>query len=387
MKYYKIFFSVFGLIFLIVPLFRMDVAKISEQENRTLAKFPEISKNGQMNSNYGKEFETWLGDRFWGRDKLINARFQMLYKINGRIENDKAFIGDDGWMFSKSKTVNRPSIEKQRKRIEKDIRILKAFSDKFKRKSIPIYLVLLPEREILYQKYWEKYYKLGPLLDYEGEIVRLLKGYPNIKVLPIKEKINDLANRELVFHKDDEHLTSLPRQVIIKTLFQQLKKDYFPKDKYVLLNEEQKVKTRKHTANIAAQLGFLGKVELNEKIFSLSLNLKSIKIEEKEYVVQKDNGYKGITLTPYVVSKNKDAPILKEGIFVGPCYTETAYDVLSPLFSTSKKIRLNVSEAGKDAIKYMKEKMKSLYALKENSAVIIMVINEDYFHTMEIMGK
>ena len=105
MKYYKIFFSVLVLIMLIVSLFHMDVAKISEQENRTLAKFPEISKNGQMNSNYGREFESWLGDRFWGRDKLINARFQMLYKINGRIENDKAFIGDDGWMFSFSNAL------------------------------------------------------------------------------------------------------------------------------------------------------------------------------------------------------------------------------------------------------------------------------------------
>ena len=110
-KLFNLFWVLIFLIGSVIPLSHMNMAEITEQENRTLAKFPSIKKKGKLNFNYGKEFETWLGDRFWGRKQLIDARFQALYKINGRIENEKAFIGDDGWMFKKHKTVNIPSLK------------------------------------------------------------------------------------------------------------------------------------------------------------------------------------------------------------------------------------------------------------------------------------
>ena len=92
MKYYRLFFGISILIALALPLFHMNTAEITEQENRTLAKFPKMRKKGKLNTNYGKEFESWLGDRFWGRDQLIDTRFQALYKINGRIENEHLSI-------------------------------------------------------------------------------------------------------------------------------------------------------------------------------------------------------------------------------------------------------------------------------------------------------
>ena len=48
MKYYKILFVVFALFSLVVPLFYMDIAHISEQENRTLARFPRVKKNNKL---------------------------------------------------------------------------------------------------------------------------------------------------------------------------------------------------------------------------------------------------------------------------------------------------------------------------------------------------
>lgn len=128
----------------LIPLFHINTAEITEQENRTLAKFPKMIKKDKPNYEFGKEFESWLGDRFWGRDKLIDARFQTMYKINGRIENDQAFVGDDGWMFMKHGIVDVPSLEKQYAEVKKSADILKRFDDKFKGKNIPIYLVLSP---------------------------------------------------------------------------------------------------------------------------------------------------------------------------------------------------------------------------------------------------
>ena len=54
MKYYKIFFPILVLFLLVIPLFHINMAEVTEQENRTLAKFPEIKKESKLNENYGK---------------------------------------------------------------------------------------------------------------------------------------------------------------------------------------------------------------------------------------------------------------------------------------------------------------------------------------------
>lgn len=218
MKYYKIVFSILVLTVLIIPLFHMNTSEITEQENRTLEEFPELKKKDKLNTDFGKEFESWLGDRFWGRNELIDARSQMLYKVNGRIENEKVFIGDDGWMFEKWNTVNRPSIKKQREKIEKDVEILKRFADKLKRKNVSIYLMLIPEREVLYQKYWERYYKAKPYLDNGEEITKLLSDYHNIEVIYPKKEFIEVSEKKRLFYKEDLHLTFWGTQIIVNLL-------------------------------------------------------------------------------------------------------------------------------------------------------------------------
>ena len=64
MRFFKIFWILLFLSGSVIPLFHMDTAQITEQENRGLAKFPKVKKNREINTNYGKEFEAWLGDRF-----------------------------------------------------------------------------------------------------------------------------------------------------------------------------------------------------------------------------------------------------------------------------------------------------------------------------------
>ena len=146
MKYYKIFFPVIVLLLLVFPLIKMNTAQITKKENRTLAKFPKISGKEGVNTKFGKEFESWLGDRFWGREQLIEVNFQTLYKINGRIENDRAVMTSDGMAFGKKmvKDFCRPIDKKQFNKIKTNLAKLKKWS---KEHNIKLYVLIPPDKE------------------------------------------------------------------------------------------------------------------------------------------------------------------------------------------------------------------------------------------------
>ncbi len=376
MKYYKIFFLVLCLLLLVVPVMQMNKENVATQENRTLAAFPLTRKDGKPNYEFGKEFERWLGDRFWGRTQLISARFWMMYAINGRIENDKAFAGDDGWMFKKSKIADVPSLAAQREKIGKDADILRQVADKFKDRNIPIYLVMIPEREVLYQKYWEKHYPPQPRLDYGDELINALKDCPNIHAIYPKSEFEQMAKTEWVFYQDDGHMTDLPKKLLIQKVFERLKQDYFPHSELQLFMK-QDVVVEQHVSHIAALLGLQGQsnIILPHTTLTLSQQFSSQALNVPEYTVDEDTEYKGIFLKPWQVMQTNDAILDQQGIFYGPCYMTEIYDALSILFSKAVHIRPNVAASGQAAVELAQSKTNDLFNLTDNTIIFIMPPN------------
>lgn len=72
-----VFLTVF-FILLFVPMLHISDAEKSEQENRMLAKYtPLIDYRGGCNLKYGKNFDAWFSDRFWGRDELVKVYYKI----------------------------------------------------------------------------------------------------------------------------------------------------------------------------------------------------------------------------------------------------------------------------------------------------------------------
>ena len=70
-----VFLAIF-FIFLFIPMSKINQDAKSETENRYLAKYkPLITKEGQLNLSFGKDFENWFNDRFAMRKELnyLNA--------------------------------------------------------------------------------------------------------------------------------------------------------------------------------------------------------------------------------------------------------------------------------------------------------------------------
>lgn len=87
-----VFLTVF-FILLFVPMLHISDAEKSEQENRMLAKYtPLIDYRGGYNLKYGKNFDAWFNDRFFGRNLLLDVFrnikcFNRIYQNNGGIAN------------------------------------------------------------------------------------------------------------------------------------------------------------------------------------------------------------------------------------------------------------------------------------------------------------
>lgn len=98
-KLSRLFLIVLLLGMLIVPLLNVNKADISEQENRKLATFPEMIKQGHLNYTFGQEFEHWLGDRFWGRELLQEVSVYLQYMLVPKYQRNEIVKGKNGWLF------------------------------------------------------------------------------------------------------------------------------------------------------------------------------------------------------------------------------------------------------------------------------------------------
>lgn len=392
-SYMKILRLVFAVVFAsafvwLIFNFCLSQVRISEDENRTLANMPVILQNGKWNYFIGRQFEDFLKDHFPARQKFIRTKFDLIYKLNNKVENIKSFYGDDGWMFDKKETLYVQSLKKQKKHAVLLSKTLKQIYERFEEKNMLIYVAIIPDREDLYKKYWEKHYPAKELVDYEKELMEALQDYPNFKFIPLKDKFFKLAKKEMIFYKDDVHLTPYAQSVITKEVFKRLQEDGLLKDD-VVLKENLSNEPHEHVASISANLGRDGKAITDLPILSLSLDkLHSTITEELDYKVLTDNGYKGKVESPIISAQNPNAPIDKLGIFLGSCDTEEAYDVLNPLFTKSLKIRPNVAEMGGDAVFAVYQKFWDI-SFEKDAAIMIMIIPPDaiYFIRRNILMK
>lgn len=96
--------------------------EFSPDENRTLAKFPNISFDTILSGKFDNEFETWFSDQFIQRNRWIMLK-SFTKKIGGSIENNNVYYGKDGSLISQFQTMKT-------EQLEKNIAAIKTFAEK-----------------------------------------------------------------------------------------------------------------------------------------------------------------------------------------------------------------------------------------------------------------
>ena len=208
---------------LFLPLINLSKKIVSEQENRALAKLPSLTIRKKLNQKFGQEFEHYISDHFGGREDLISSYFQLLRKINYKVETKRALMTSSGWIFDKNfiSKLRSPISDKVIKKIRKNLNTLVQWSERNKIKTI---ILIVPEKENLNLP---NTHYVPPIPDKVDVFLSKISDIPIQILYP-----NSLYEREDLndntFFRTDHHWTEYGAFLAYQLLIRKLRID-FPK--------------------------------------------------------------------------------------------------------------------------------------------------------------
>lgn len=351
-----VFLTVF-FILLFVPMLHISDAEKSEQENRMLAKYtPLIDYRGGYNLKYGKNFDAWFSDRFWGRDELVKVYYK-IKKINRYIITAKASKLKNDWYFNNNDLSTLTISEKQKVQYKKNIQYLLQFC---KENNIKCYMEIVPAK-IYYAKDGLINNKLKEYNDTLPQFIKYIKETLNFEIIYPLDELKEADKSDYVYFKTDHHWTDWGAYIGYQALLKQLKKDfpdiYEAKEGDFDISYSKKVRAeadRKywqgHTCNLLHQ---------NQDC--------SLNIDYKYY----DGKNKHINAISYGEFHNSDGKY--KALLIGNSFTENFKPFLVYSFKDIKRFRCNI--APNDNLKLSRWK-KEILEFKPD--VLILLFQEGY---------
>ena len=209
-----IFYIIAMFLILLFPIYNIDNAKQDTIENRALAQVPSLFRDGILNVNFGRDTEQWLSDHFYQRVAIIGLYNKMNtwleQKVTGKIENNKAFIGKDNWIFYKAEgsitNFQNANLFSPDELIAIDLAIEER-KRWLEQHGISFYIFIAPDKNRIYSEYYpEGIFKLND----KGRVEQL-EEFLNKKgrgggtfIYPYKELIR-AKSEGLLYWKTDTH--------------------------------------------------------------------------------------------------------------------------------------------------------------------------------------
>lgn len=214
---------------LFVPMSHISDAEKSEQENRMLAKKPQLLVDSGEGGNYGVQFDAWYNDRFWGRSYLVGLQKGMMYLL-GKREMGRVILGKDNFLFSTHYDFenrirnNNLFSDEDMILINANLNLLNAWA---KSKDIRIFLEINPDKETIYEEYMPNMFRKVNKHSRREQLLSGLNTFSNITVVSSMEKLMDAKEDGLVFAKSGTHPTDFGAYIIYKNLIENINK-YYP---------------------------------------------------------------------------------------------------------------------------------------------------------------
>ena len=336
---------IFLLIFftsLILPTTHISQEKIAKTENRFLANYVPLynTKSKTFNLNYGADFENWLKDRFWDRQRLTVSDKKLNYSLAWRYVKFGELVLD-----KKKKIMYEPLIADRTNtdNEKKIINGLKAFNKFCAKNHIKFYPVIMPRKESVYPPDLVINNKNKEI----KESVRYVSNQSGVKIIFTLDEI--LAQKAkipyMLYHKTDHHATMDGAYIGYKTLMKELKKD-FPQIKIIPLedfdySENKKVNTdggKSYKNGVTCSLS--GIPELFCENF-LDINYRYVKYKNADKLQIKEKYNEKIIKKDYFYPQGADLRVM---IF-GDSFTPNLLKFLPFSFKNTRYIRLNGPKA------------------------------------------
>lgn len=202
-----VFLSVF-FVLLFIPMGYISDAQKSEQENRTLAIKPSLSRLYENAYNYGSKFEQWYNDRFFGRNVLLDVHgdFMSYLKTHG---NDRVLVGKNGWLFYKvdNSIRNFQNLDLlSDDELQKVVKYLSDINNWAKANNKDFYYIICPDKNKVYGEYIRYINKLNSdSQSRANQLINYLRKYTDVKVVYPYKALHDAKKQGLLYWKNDTH--------------------------------------------------------------------------------------------------------------------------------------------------------------------------------------
>ena len=234
-------------VIMFLPMSHINNVRKSETENRNLALWkPLILKNGQINYNFGRDYDSWFNDRFNMRTILVNLNSYFLSDKN----EPKVVIGKDGWLFVKMASGIRNFLNLDvftDTELKKITAYLMAVDNYCRDNNKHFYFFIAPDKSKIYGEYYPDYIKqnIPNNKSRAMQLIRYLEANTNIKIIyPYEELHKSKQFPGYLYRKKDSHWTSLGAYVGYNSLIDALNTDGLKisavrPEKYVHLKNEK----------------------------------------------------------------------------------------------------------------------------------------------------
>lgn len=224
-----IIFAVCVILFMFIPMSKMDNSEINRRENRTMAVYKNFFTNDKINFEYGKNFDEWFNDRFRFRTFFINAFNKVNRKINGRLISDKAMIGEDGWLFSKSYKAEA-MFQNDNLFTDEELKLITNNVNKFnewsKAQGAKFYISLFPDKETVYGEFYPKNYgKVNDISRIE-QVVKHIRETTDVPVIYPYDELMKEKEKQVLYYKTGTHWNDTGAYIGYRALFERIKKDF-----------------------------------------------------------------------------------------------------------------------------------------------------------------
>ncbi len=196
-----IFLTIF-FIFLFIPMIHINQNDISINENRYLANWkPLINKEGKINFNFGKNYNTWFNDRFNLRQYFLDINTYITLLLTKKAK--KGIIDKNGFIYMNFE-ANHYYLLKQID--EKDYDTLIKFNNYLKDKNIELYVLLVPCKGYVYPP-TEKILVNDNYDKLIEERVNSLNKNSNMHIINLQNKLKEESKNKYMYYKTDHHWT------------------------------------------------------------------------------------------------------------------------------------------------------------------------------------
>ena len=215
-----IFLTIF-FVFLFIPMSNINKDEISEQENRTLAKpQPFINQDGEINYDFGKNFNEWFNDRFYLRQNFINFRNSFTMFIANKC--DKGIFDTDTKTMYPNSRFKHIDI----KTVKTNFSALYELNQFCKKHGIKLYILIVPLKadiQITKYNFVKDANKHEDFLNY----ISGLQKENNLKIIyPYNRMREAVNNGKLLYFKTEHHWTDDGAFIGYQELMKVISNDY-----------------------------------------------------------------------------------------------------------------------------------------------------------------